>query len=351
MPSATTYRPDAKLVHPLTKLQGLIRRFVVLDVILFIGLFITLWFWVGLALDYGLFKVAKADIAQQYTPAIRWVLLVVVGGLLIMLVLLRVRGMLDKDLSYPSLALVLEKRYPKVLGDRLITAIEMADEAKAAREGYSVDLVRHTVNEARERIDQVDVNSVFQWSKLTKKLFGIIGVSLIGLIVAYGLHAWSSGSFQFPVASKKLADVAGIWTERNLLMQNTPWPRRAFLEIVNFDDEGHPNELRVGKGAPIPPKISAKVYKYVVAAPGTYDGWRPMKVLDLLAYSYSADYSLNPETTVDDYLKQNNDETTRVAEKLDAAAAGLLEDVFHPHPLHFLVLADFHKQILFGDDL
>ena len=323
MPSATTYRPDAKLVHPLTKLQGLIRRFVVLDVILFIGLFITLWFWIGIAFDYGMFKVAKADIAQQYTPAIRWVLLVVVGGLLIMLVLLRVRGMLDKDLSYPSLALVLEKRYPKVLGDRLITAIEMADEAKAAREGYSVDLVRHTVNEARERIDQVDVNSVFQWSKLTKKLFGIVGVSLIGLIVAYGLHAWSSGSFQFPVASKKLADVAGIWTERNLLMQNTPWPRRAFLEIVNFDDEGHPNELRVGKGAPIPPKISARVYQWVVVDRKSYDGWRPMTVADLGTYGCAISSEAAPETTVDDFLKLGNDETARLSENLDAAAADL----------------------------
>jgi hypothetical protein len=185
MQTTSTYRPDEKLVHPLTKLQGLIRRFVLLDVILFVGLFLTLWFWVGVAFDYGLFKVAKADIAQQYTPIIRVVLLLLVGGLLITLVVFRIRGLLHKDLSLPSLALVLEKRYPKILGDRLITAIEMADEAKAEREGYSVDLVRNTVNEARERIDQVNVNSVFQWSKLTKKLVGIVGVSLIGTWSTY----------------------------------------------------------------------------------------------------------------------------------------------------------------------
>ncbi len=326
MPSSTTYRPDEKLVHPLTKLQGLIRRFVFLDIFLFIGLFLTLWFWLGMGLDYGLFKVAKADIAQQYTPAIRWVLLILVGGLLITLVVLRVRGMLNKDLSYPSLALVLEKRYPEVLGDRLITAIEMADEEKAVRDGYSVDLVRNTVNEARERIDQVNVNSVFDWSKLNKKLFGIIGVTLIGLVMAYGLHAWSSGSFQFPVASKKLADVAGIWTERNLLLQNTPWPRRAYLEIVDFDDEGHPGELRVGKGAPIPPKIRAKVYQWVVVDRKSNDGWRPMKIEDLDTYGCGLevnDQGPEPETTVDEFLKTNNDSTTMLAEKLNAAAADL----------------------------
>jgi hypothetical protein len=326
MPTATTYRPDAKLVHPLTKLQGLIRRFVVLDVILFVGLFLTLWFWLGMAFDYGLFKVAKADLAQQYTPIIRWVLLLLVGGLLITLVVLRVRGLMNKDMSYANLALVLEKRYPKVLGDRLITAIEMADEAKAEKEGYSVDLVRNTVNEARERIDQVNVNSVFQWGKLTKKLIGIVGVSLIGLVVAYGLHAWSSGGLQFPVASKKLADVAGIWTERNLLMFNTPWPRRAHLEIVDFDDDGHANELRVGKGAPIPPKISAKVYQWVVVDRGSYDGWRPMKMADLDTFGVGPHASLAspmPEATVDEFLKGNNDQTAALAEKLDAAAADL----------------------------
>jgi hypothetical protein len=277
----TSVVPERELTHPLERLRGIIHRFITLDVILFTLLFVSFWFWLGLAFDYGVFKATGLDIAQQLTPLFRVIVLVTLALLLLVMVAIRVRTLLNKDLSYQSLALVLEKRYPQVLGDRLITAIEMADVDRAEKQGYSADLVRHTIAEARERIGQVDVDKVFAWKRLWKKAGVLVLVSAVGLAVAVAAHAIASGGLDARRAGYKFADVAGIWAERNLLVWNTPWPRRAHLVIEEFDDDGHPGEIRVGKGAAIPPKVTARAYRWVVADRGSPDGWRPLTFADL----------------------------------------------------------------------
>ena len=55
-----------------------------------------------------------------------------------------------------------------------------------------------------------------------------------------------------------------------MLLRNTPWPRRAHLEVVTFPDSG---ELRVGKDAP-PPKVRVKAYRWVIADRSAVFGWR-----------------------------------------------------------------------------
>src|SRR5262245_57862350 len=57
----------------------------------------------------------------------------ILGGLSIFMVAKR----LLYDFSDPALALVLERRFPDLLGDRLITAVELADVCSAAKLGYS----------------------------------------------------------------------------------------------------------------------------------------------------------------------------------------------------------------------
>jgi hypothetical protein len=204
--------------------------------------------------------------------------------LLILVILLyrRTRSLLTTELSLPALALVLEKRYPTVLGDRLITAIEMADVEKATRQGYSAVLVQNTINEARERINQVDVQSVFNWGRLRKKLLALTLISLAGLTIALAAYFTANRNSEIARGLNNFADVATIWGERNLVFWNTPWPRRSLVQLVDFDDEGHPNELRVGKGAAIAPKVSARAFKWVVVERSNPDGWRPLAVKDLV---------------------------------------------------------------------
>lgn len=329
MPSATLDRrpssPDRELTHPLDRLKQMIRVFVFLDVVLFVGLFLSLWFWVGVGADYGLFKFTGVDVAQQLTVFIRVGVTAVLALALVGLVVWRVTVLMNKRFTLTSLALVLEKRHPNLLGDRLITAIQMYDLEKAGRAGYSVDMVRNTIEEARERMRKVNVAGVFNWGRLWLKLLLSVGVWVLGIAAGLVLHAAFSGGFEAPRAAKKLLDVCGIFTERNALFQPTPWPRRAHIEVTDFDDTDHPNEVRVGKGM-APPKISAKAIKWVVADDPRVnpDGWRAMTVADLAAYGIASPATVGEGDRIDDLERSGtlpSDDPTLTA--LDRAAEDL----------------------------
>jgi hypothetical protein len=107
----------------------------------------------------------------------------------------RIVRRLTTEFSYPALALVLERRYPNVLGDRLITAVEMADVELSAKFGYSADMIRQTIQEARERVGQVQVREVFNWHRLWLMAFLAIGIPIIILAIAFGAHAISTRGF------------------------------------------------------------------------------------------------------------------------------------------------------------
>src|SRR5947199_13406 len=197
---------DPRVLHPLDRLRGTIRRFVVLDGLLAAGLFVVVWFWLALAADYGLFRASGFDWVQDAPWALRALALVAAAAALAAVVVTRIAVRLTREFSYPSLALVLEKRFPGVLGDRLITAVELADVA-----------------------------------------------------------------------------------ERDLLLRDTPWPRRAHLEVLDFPADG----LRVGKDAP-PPKVRVRAYEWVVADRSAKDGtqaigWRPLRWEEIASRGWAAD--------------------------------------------------------------
>jgi hypothetical protein len=273
-----------QLTNPLHKLRSGIRTFVTLDILLFVGVFAVFFFWLGIGFDYGIFKITGFDVAQQTPKGLRIASLALFSILLGFLVFTRVKRMMTRDFSYPSLAMVLEKRYPKLLGDRLITAVELSDVKKAERQGYSGEMIEHTINEARERIGQINVSSVFRWSRLYWKavyigLFMLLGLttSIACSTIQFEGRAIKLRSFQPGAFTHKLTDVVAIWGERNLMMKNTPWPRRAHLELVDFPASG---ELRIGKDAGAP-RVKARAYKWVIVQSDSYNGWRPLMWSDL----------------------------------------------------------------------
>src|SRR5262249_43107469 len=54
-----------KARHPLQKLRGYIRTYVTLEGAAVFLLYLTLWFWIGLLLDYGVFKLFAFDWVQE----------------------------------------------------------------------------------------------------------------------------------------------------------------------------------------------------------------------------------------------------------------------------------------------
>ncbi|MBN9117743.1 MAG: hypothetical protein J0I06_00990, partial [Planctomycetes bacterium] len=268
---------DPQVYHPLDRLRGIIRKYVVVEGVLSAALFVSLWFTLGLVLDYGLFKVTGWDWVRDGAKWVRGLALAVALGLFAAILVFRVARRLNKEFSYPALALVLERRFPKVLGDRLITAVEMADVDAMGRFGYSKDMIRATIAEARERVGKVPVEQVFNWKRLW--LLGLLAAGLfVGtLAFAFASHAVATGSVAPYRFAWKFAHVTGIFAERNLALMNTPWPRRAHLELVGFPSSG---ELTVGRDAP-PPRIVARAYRWVIADRHTPDGWRPLLWSDL----------------------------------------------------------------------
>ena len=265
------------LTHPLEQLRGGIRRFVLWDGLIAAGLVVVLGYWLGVAFDYGAFKLFTVDWVLDAPKLLR-----VVGLLLFVALLAAVVGYLwyyrlTRTFSYPSLALVLEKRFPNQLGDKLITAVELADVEKAKKAGYSADMLRDTIADARERVAKVPVTEAFNWGRLKSRgwLLGAVAVGLLFLVFAISIAFTRSAS---PVTfGWRFADVSTTWAGRNLLLSDTPWPRRAHLELQDFPASG---ELRIGKDAP-PPTFRVKAYQWVIVDSTTRYGWRPMTWSDM----------------------------------------------------------------------
>ena len=250
--SRSLHEAHRRVRSPLAKLRGAIRTYVGLEGALLLVLFLALWFWIGFAIDYGFFKLFGIDFVQEWPWAVRFVLLVVVAGALLTTVAVKVCGRLFRDFRDSSLALVLERRFPGLLGDRLITAVELADLQKAEAQGYSPAMIQETIHEAAERVERVPVGKAFRWGRLVRRSLLALGLT-VGLYVlagglflvldaAWRVHAGRTGYSRFH-------ETAAIWFERNILLQNTIWPRRAQLEFVNFSG----TEKRYGRESKIDP--------------------------------------------------------------------------------------------------
>ena len=170
---------------------------------------------------------------------------------------------LFREFSDTALALVLEKRFPKLLGDRLITAVELSDPDKAAQYGYSRAMVRETIAEAADRVGELPLGQVFDWKRLRRRGVVLAIITVVGYLVAvtgYGLYARLADQRGGLIGVHRLNDVAAILFERNILLQNTIWPRRSHLEVLEPATE----DYRVGRDAAAP-VIRVRAYSYVIA--------------------------------------------------------------------------------------
>src|SRR5271169_5424041 len=136
---------DQRVRHPLQKLRGYIRTYVTLEGVAIALLFMALWFWIGLLLDYGSFRLFAFDWTYELADStgagtanvLRVFILVVLLGALLALVATKIFFRLFREFRDAALALVLERRFPRQLGNRLITAVEMADPKIAQKYGFS----------------------------------------------------------------------------------------------------------------------------------------------------------------------------------------------------------------------
>lgn len=308
-----------KVRHPLALVRKYIRRYIFLEGVALTLLFASIAFWIGLAIDYGLYKLdfdlrnkqlmfVEMDAPPLHMHGIDWLLelndldftgasslairAMILGVIVVALLFLgftRVVTRWFREFNDRAVALVLERRFPKELGDRLITAIELADPKLSKKYGYSQAMVEKTILEAVDRIKPLPVASVFNWRRLYSLWF-FLALTTIGMLVVTTV-LFVGGSYAFadkPLSATQYAcdlyDASATWTERNVLMQNTYWPRRAFLEIGRFQpSKENEHEMRVAKDD-VRPELLVRAYEWVIAdrdrdkAP---HGWRALTWKDL----------------------------------------------------------------------
>jgi predicted oxidoreductase (fatty acid repression mutant protein) len=228
---------DPQVLHPLDRLRGTIRRYVVIEGALAAALFLSVWFALALLFDFVLFKATGWDWVQDGSRSVRGVALLVALALFAAVLYFRIARRLATEFSYPALALVLERKFPKLLGDRLITAVELADVKGMAKFGYSADMINATIAEARERVAQVPVNEVFNWKRLWVIGALAVLVPLFTVVAGFVSHAVATKSADPGRFAWKFVHTAGVLAERDLMLQNTPWPRRAHIELVGFPED------------------------------------------------------------------------------------------------------------------
>ena len=290
---------------PLDRVRGLIRRYVAVEGLLAAGVVVALAAIVSLAVDFGLFHLAGVDLVLDAPRGVRlaWLVVTAVAAAGVLLVLVAAR--LARRFSDPEIALLLEKRFPEELGDRLITAVEYADGTRG-RHGTSEALMRRTVAEANERLAGLPVGRVFDWNRLWRRALLLALLVVVPLVVfavaqaAGAAHAWAR---------------AGIWAERGVALMDTPWPRDAYLQVVT----PAPSEYRVARDAAAP-LVSVRAAGWVVADRSERLGWRPLTWGDLPALGLEVAPDALPAGTTLDAAEQAADKP-EVAAALDRLAA------------------------------
>lgn len=275
-PATDPFRPDERIVHPLDQLRGLIRRYVVIEGILAALIFLGGWYAFLLVFDYGLFKLFTWDWVMETGQWLRGTALTAAGIILVSLLVRRIFIRLTTELSYPALALVLERRFPSILGDRLITAVELANVEQMARYGYSPAMIRQTIAEARELVGRVAVREVFNWQRLWRMALWAVAIPLACIVSAFVVHAVALQGVQLRAAAWKLWHVTTVLVERNLFLWDTPWPRRALL----VPDEATAQGLRIARDGGVA-RLRAVAYRWVIADRSRPEGWRPLLWTDV----------------------------------------------------------------------
>ncbi|MAI69951.1 MAG: polyketide synthase [Rhodopirellula sp.] len=203
---------DPGLNSLLQSLRSRIRRYIVWDSLLAMLALVLSAFWIGLALDFLPVQLGGTEMPRLA----RTLLLSAVAASLFFVLFKMLAGRLHRPLPDDSLALLVERHHPN-LGGRLVTAVQL-NEAGRTGDSHSTTLLAHVHAEAASEIDKVDPTRVFRLQPLLHKI-AIVGPLGIAALVFLILSPQA-----FALAASRLT-----------LLTDTPWPRRANLQMVGIE--------------------------------------------------------------------------------------------------------------------
>ena len=203
-----TLRPlPAEVRSQLDALRAGIRRYVWLEGLAAIAVWLGLWFWASIAIDWFF----------EPPRLIRLAVLALAGLGLFAAIFTYILRRAFVRLSDSSMAMLLERRFPD-FNDSLLTTVQLAGRP-AGETGFNPQMLANTTVRAQSQIGSMPVGQVFDSRPLVHKF-----ALALGLAVMVGVLA-----FMAP-------DALGIWAQRSVLLSDVFWPRKIRLEVVGFQD-------------------------------------------------------------------------------------------------------------------
>lgn len=197
---------EAQVRAPLRRLGRQIRGYLLLD---------GLTRWAGLA---GLLLVAQVllDYALSLRLDMRAVALAAVVGALAAYGYWRVIRPAVRTLPVDDLAVIVQRRFPG-LGDRLVTAVQLAGDWGAGREACSTALARAVIRQAAADLPEVKPSAALNHGH-ARRQGGLLWS--LAAVVAGSTLLWP--------------EVFAIAFQRNLLLADVPWPQQTTLRVLEF---------------------------------------------------------------------------------------------------------------------
>ncbi len=218
---ATAEHEPPKILPPAVRsridaLRAGIRRYVWLEGLAAAAVWMGLWFWASMAIDWFF----------EPPRLVREVLLAAGAIGLAAALFIYILRRAFVHLSDSNMATLLERRFPD-FNDSLLTTVVLAGRS-AEQTGFNPAMLADTGRRAEQNMASARVAEVFDPMPWARKL-----TVALGLAAAIGLLAW------------RTPDVLELWTQRNLLLADKLWPRRIRLEVVGFKD----GKAKVAAGA------------------------------------------------------------------------------------------------------
>jgi hypothetical protein len=221
----------------LGRLKANIRLYLALETSARVFAAVAVFCWVSLALDYSL----------EMGLWLRAVLLALAGLGILGYVLSVIFGRLTAGLPLHRLALTVETLVPK-LGDRLISALELAQLLAAKDVTFSRSLAEDAMRSAAEAVRGVQARDLMDYQRLRR----ILAVSF-ALIVSWAVFAYTA------------TGPSDTWFRRNILLDATvQWPHLTSLQVLGFIDgkvlvaRGDDFPVKVAVGGEIPSKVQIR---------------------------------------------------------------------------------------------
>ena len=176
----------------LIRLRLWIRFYVLREGVALVVVLLGALFWGSFMIDWCYFQFSRLELPRWFRATalvggIAWL----VAGSLRWIVLRLFRSLPAKDL-----ALILERRFPE-LDDRLITAVETADNVEAVHSPVTLTMLRQTIVEATRTVIGLDLKHVFDRRPIRRALItaSVLVTSILALAVTHtgAMERWIAG--------------------------------------------------------------------------------------------------------------------------------------------------------------